>query len=123
MTTAENLLAQLATEFGRAAADSRPLALEIETFGMLSLALHGIAVELGRLQAERDRAVTAYNAAVEECNRAVVTCNEALAVARQVVGAQAMAITAVPLPPGVVLFRPPHVRAVPIGGPDGGPSA
>jgi len=118
---AETLLADLASEFGRAVAESRPVAIENHLYGLISLALTGIAVELGRLRADRDRATAAYAAAVEECNRAVVTCNEALAVARQVVGVQEMAAASIPLPAGVV--RLPTRRIVPIRVPEGGQPA
>ncbi|MCW1842272.1 hypothetical protein [Prosthecomicrobium hirschii] len=118
---AETLLAELASEFGRAVAESRPVAIEAQLYGVISLALTGIAVEMGRLRADRDRVTAAYAAAVDECNRAVVTCNEALAVARQVVGVQEMAAAAMPLPAGVV--RLPTRRTVPIRVPEGGQPA
>jgi len=120
---ARTFIESLADIFRRAAEANQAIDLNIDLYGVVTMALVGVGRELDRLQADRDRVTAAYAAAVEECNRAVVTCNEALAVARQVVAVQEFAAASVTLPPGVVRLRAPQARVVPIRVPEGGQPA
>lgn len=111
---AETLLADLASEFGRAVAESRPVAIENHLYGLISLALTGIAVELGRLRAERDRAAAGLGEAI----------SLAQALRNQIVAERVSLADhngSGDLPAGVV--RLPTRRIVPIRVPEGGQPA